>query len=92
MSAVTLAASSPIPTSPTASTAALCDIPGALQQLLRKIEEQRNGNLRASADLYSLKADLESRWRIASSEGDTSSTVLYQILEYGWKEWRRIIT
>lgn len=92
MSAATLATSSPIATSRTASTAASSDIPGALRQLLHKIEKQRNVNLGASADLYSLRADLESRWQIASSEGDISSTMLYQLLEYGWKEWRRIIS
>ena len=64
--------------SPTAS------IPGALQQVLHRIEEQGNANLN------SLKADLENRWRVASSEGLTSSTMLYQILEYGWKELHRI--
>lgn len=85
MSAVTLASSSMIGTSRTA-----CAIPDALQQFLRRIEEQRTANLRLSEDLYSLKADLESRWRIASSEGHTTSTVLYQLLEYGWREWRRI--
>lgn len=86
MSAATFGASpSVIPASPASS-----NIPGALQQFLDKIEEQRNVNQRVSNDLYSLKADLESRWRIASSEGHTSSTMLYQILEYGWKEWRRI--
>ena len=70
--------------SPTAS------IPGALQQVLHRIEEQGHANLRASERLYSLKADLENRWLIASSEGLTSSTMLYQVLEYGWKELRRI--
>ena len=83
MSAATLAAS------PTMSTTASCTIPGALQHLLDKIEEQRNVNRRAFEVLYSLKADLESKWRTASSEGHTSSTVLYEILEYGWREWRR---
>lgn len=85
MSAVTLASSSMIGTSPTASI-----IPDALQQFLRRIEEHRNANLRASEGLHSLKVDLESRWRIASSEGDATSTVLYQILEFGWREWKRI--
>lgn len=85
MSAATLASSSIIGTSRTASI-----IPDALQQFLCRIEEQRTANLRLSEDLYSLKADLESRWRVASSEGHTTSTVLYQILEYGWREWRRI--
>ena len=70
--------------SPTAS------IPGALQQVLHRIEEQGNANLRASERLHSLKTDLENRWRTASSEGLTSSTMLYQVLEYGWKELRRI--
>lgn len=85
MSAATLASSSIIGTSCTASI-----IPDALQQFLRRIEEQRTANLRLSEELYSLKADLESRWRVASSEGNATSTVLYQILEYGWREWRRI--
>ena len=67
-----------------------CNIPGALQQVLHKIEEQGNANLRASEHLYSLKADLENRWQIASSEGLTSSTMLYQVLEYGWEELLRI--
>jgi len=65
-------------------------IPDALQQLLHMLEEQRNRNPRASEDLYRLKADLESRWRIASSEGHASSTTLYEVLEYGWTECRRI--
>ena len=65
-------------------------IPDALQQLLHLIEEQGNMNPRASEDLYRLKADLESRWQIASSEGHTSSTTLYEVLEYGWTECRRI--
>ena len=77
VSAATLAASS-------------YNVPDALQQFLHKIEEQHNLNLRSSEDLYNLKSDLESRWRIACSEGYTSSTMLYEILEYGWKEWRRI--
>jgi len=72
------------------STTASHKIPDALQQLLDKIEEQRNMNLRISEDLYSLKADLESKWRSAASEGHTTSTMLNEILEYGWKEWRRI--
>jgi hypothetical protein len=67
-----------------------CNIPGALQQVLQRIEEQGNANLRASELLYSLKADLENRWRMASSEGLTSSTMLYQVLEYGWEELLRI--
>lgn len=67
-----------------------CNIPGALQQVLHRIEEQGDANLRASERLYSLKADLENRWQIASSEGLTSSTTLYQVLEYGWKELLRI--
>lgn len=67
-----------------------CNIPGALQQVLHKIEEQGNANLRASELLYSLKTDLENRWQMASSEGLTSSTMLYQVLEYGWKELLRI--
>lgn len=46
--------------------------------------------LRASERLYRLKADLENRWQIASSEGLTSSTTLYQVLEYGWNELLRI--
>ena len=66
------------------------NVPDALQQFLHKIEEQQNLNLHSSKDLYSLKSDLESKWRLASSEGHTSSTMLYEILEYGWKEWRRI--
>ena len=67
-----------------------CNIPGALQQFLHQIEEQGNANLRASERLYGLKADLENRWRIANSEGLTSSTMLYEVLEYGWNELRRI--
>ena len=76
--------------SPTAPTSASYTIPDALQQFFDKLEEQCNANLRTSEDLCSLKANLESRWRIASSGGQTSSTMLYEILEYGWKEWRRI--
>lgn len=67
-----------------------CNIPGALQQVLYRIEEQGSANPRASERLYSLKADLENRWRTASSEGLTSSTMLYQVLEYGWKELLKI--
>jgi len=86
MSAATLAASpSVIP-----ALSGSYNIPEALQQFLQKIEEQRNVNSRASEALYSLKADLENRWRIADSEGLTSSNMLYEILEYAWKEWRRI--
>jgi len=55
---------------------------------LDKIEEQCDAH--TSEDFCSLKADPESRWRIAGSEGHTSSTILYEILEYGWREWRRI--
>ena len=91
MSAATREASpSVVAVSPATSTTAGHKVPDALQQLLHKIEEQRNVNLRASEDLESLRGDLESRWRIASSEGYTSTTVLYQILEYGRKEWARI--
>lgn len=91
MSAVTFAASSTIVvTSRTTSSAVPCDIPDALRQFLYKLEEQGSVDLCASPDLDALKADLENMWQIASSEGSTSSTVLYQILEYGWKEWRRI--
>lgn len=91
MSAAMLEASPSVAAvSPEPSTTASHKIPDALQQLLHKIEEQRNVNLRMSEDLYSLKADLESRWRTAASEGHTTSTMLNEILEYGWKEWRRI--
>ncbi|HEY6349849.1 MAG TPA: hypothetical protein VI636_10605 [Candidatus Angelobacter sp.] len=79
-----------IAASPMMSTTATCNMPGALQQFLHKIEEQRKVDLCSSENLYRLKSDLESRWRIASSEGRTSSTMLYEILEYGWKEWQRI--
>ena len=65
-------------------------IPDALRQFLHKIEEQRNATPRISEDLFSLKSDLESRWRIASAEGRTSSTMLYETLRYGWREWQRI--
>ncbi|HEY6253949.1 MAG TPA: hypothetical protein VI685_28675 [Candidatus Angelobacter sp.] len=90
MSAATLEASPSVIEAPMTSVTATYNMPDALQQLLDKIEEQRGVDLRASEDLYSLKSDLERRWQIASSEGLTSSTMLYQILEYGWKEWRRI--
>jgi hypothetical protein len=91
MSAATLEASpSVVAVSSATSTTASHKIPEALQQLLHKIEAQCNMNLRISEDLYSLQADLESKWRIAASEGHTTSTTLYEILEYGWKEWRRI--
>jgi len=83
MSAATLAASV------IAAGPGTYKIPGALQQFLHRIEEQR-WNLRESEDWCSLKADLESRWRIASSEGHASSTTLYEILQYGWKEWQRL--
>lgn len=76
--------------SPRTITAASYKIPDALQQLLHKIEEQRTVNPPASEDLNSLRTDLENRWHTASSQGHTSSTSLYEILEYGWKEWRRI--
>ena len=64
--------------------------PDALQQFLNMIGEQRDLNLRVSQDLHRLKFDLENRWRIANSEGRSSSTMLYEILAYGWEEWRRI--
>ena len=73
---------------PTPSTIAL--VPDALQQFLNMIGEQRDLNLRISEDLHNLKFDLETRWRIANSEGRSSSTMLYEILAYGWEEWRRI--
>ena len=88
MTAVTLTASPSVTTASMPPAAA--SIPGALRQFFHKIEEQRRVNLRVSEDLHCLKADLESKWRIASSEGHTSSTLLYEILEHGWKEWRRI--
>jgi len=83
MSAATLAA--PV----TAVSSGSYNIPGALQQFLHRIEEQR-WNLPASEDLCNLKAALESRWRTASFEGHASSTTLYEILQHGWKEWRRL--
>jgi len=89
MSVATLAASpSVVAVSPATSTTAGHKIPDALQRLLHKIEEQRNMNLRSSEDLYGLKAELEGKWRIATSEGHSTSTMLYETLEYGWKEWR----
>ena len=72
------------------TAAAGCSIPDALRQFLQMIEEQHDVSLPAADAMYSLKTDLESRWRIASSEGQTSTTTLYEILRYGWKEWRRI--
>jgi len=83
MSAVTLAASV------IAAAPGTYNIPGALQQFLHMIEKQR-WILPASGDLCSLKADLESRWRIASSDGRASSTTLYELLQYAWKEWQRL--
>ena len=77
---------------PTASATVGCSIPAALQQFLQMIGERRNVSPYASDALYGLKTDLESRWRVASSEGQTSTTTLYEILRYGWKEWRRITT
>lgn len=74
---------------PRTSTIARSGLPGALQQFLHRIEEERKVNPRAAEELSSLRADVESRWRIAGSEGQTS-TMLYEILEYGWNEWRRI--
>ena len=65
-------------------------VPDALQQLLHKIEERGSANPGASQDLYRLKSDLENRWQIASSEGHTSSTMLYEILEYGWTEMAKV--
>jgi len=64
-------------------------IPGALRQFLHMIEQQR-WNLPFSDDLCSLKADLESRWRIATSDGHASSTTLYELLRDAWKEWQRL--
>ena len=78
MSAVTLAASV------IAAGPGTYQMPDALQQFLRMIDQQR------SNDLCSLKADLESRWQIASSDGLTSSTTLYELLQYAWKEWQRL--
>ena len=89
MSAVVLTASpAVIASSPTTPRTGSCTIPDALQQFLDKIEEQCNAH--TSRDFCSLKADLENRWGIASSQEHTSSTILYEILEYGWKEWQRI--
>ena len=75
---------------PTTSTTSCHNIPDALQQLLNIIEEQCDLNLRGSQELRNLKSDLENRWRIATSQGRSSSTMLYEILAYGWEEWRRI--
>lgn len=75
---------------PTTSTTTSYHIPDALQQFLNMIEGQRDLNLRSSEDLRKLGCDLENRWRIANSEGRSSSTMLYEILAYGWEEWRRI--
>ena len=86
MSAASLAASP----STMAVSSRNSTFPDALRQFLYKIEEQRNVNPRISEDLYRLKSALENRWRIASSEGRTSSTTLYEVLRYGWKEWQRI--
>ena len=83
MSAVTLAASI------IAARPGTYKMPGALQQFLYMIDQQR-WNLPASDDLCSLKADLESRWQIASFEGQTSTETLYEILQYAWKEWQRL--
>ena len=89
MSTVVLTASpAVIASSPTTPRTGSCTIPDALQQFLDKIAEQCNAH--TFTDFCSLKADLESRWRIACSQGHTSSTILYEILEYGWKEWQRI--
>lgn len=91
MPAALFAASATAMTIPRRGSAETADtIPEALQQFLRKIEEQRNLNLRASENLRVLKNDLESRWQNAISEGHTSSTMLYQVLEHGWREWGRI--
>lgn len=90
MSAATLAASTSLIAGLSAKSATATRIPDALQQFLHRIEEQCTLNPRASQDLDGLKSDLESRWLIASSQGHTSSTMLYEILEYGWKEWQRI--
>ena len=69
---------------PTTSTATSCNIPDALQQFLNMIEEQLNLSLDGSQDLSTLKSDLENKWRMANSEGRSSSTLLYEILTYGW--------
>lgn len=90
MSAAMLTASqAAVLVAPRTSTTARSGLPGALQQFLHRIEEEHNVNPRAAEELSSLRADLERRWRIAGSEGHTS-TMLYEILEYGWNEWRRI--
>ncbi|HKD13538.1 MAG TPA: hypothetical protein VKE71_03245 [Candidatus Angelobacter sp.] len=86
MSAATLAATLSVIAASPGSHA----IPDALQQLLHMLEEQRNKNPRSSEDLCHLQTDLEHRWQIASSEGHASSTTLYEILEYGWTEWRKL--
>ena len=75
---------------PTASATVGHNVPAALLQFLQMIEERHNVSPSASDAWYSLKTDLESRWRVASSEGQTSTTTLYLILQHGWKEWRRI--
>lgn len=72
------------------TTATSDHIPDALQQFLDMIEEQLNLRLSGSQDLRNLKSDLENKWRMANSEGRSSSTMLYEILAYGWEELRRI--
>lgn len=52
--------------------------------------ERRDVHRRAGEGLRNLERDLASRWRIASFAGLTSSTTLAQILEDGWREWKRI--
>jgi len=83
MSAATLAASV------IAASPGTYNVPGALRQFLHMIEQQR-WNLPFSDGLCTLKADLENRWQTASSDGHTSSTTLYEILQYAWEEWQRI--
>ena|SRR5579863_2689669 len=79
-----------ISAAPTEPVATICAIPDALQQLIQRIEERRNAHLRASESLRNLKNEIEKRWQIASSEGHTSSAMLAQVLETGWKQWKEI--
>lgn len=52
--------------------------------------EHRNVHLRASEAMRNLKDDIESKWQLACCEGHTSTAMLAEILQAGWKERRKI--
>lgn len=52
--------------------------------------EHRNVHLRAAEELRNLKEDIESKWQIRWAEGHTSSALLAEILDAGWRARKKI--